>query len=170
MLRGAPRRPEGWLREEPRRAQEATAQGPRPALRSPVARQRHARYVAGRLRAARKARLTPTRALLDAFGVEMPSPSEFDLTLDCVERARAERGGRRWPSSSSGTTECEGRRPVALSLEASRGGTVPHGPRTHRDISPRILHLSENALTAQGVSLKLEISRPKRGCVACQAS
>lgn len=33
------------------------------------------------------------RALLDAFGVEMPSPSELDLTLDCVERAKVERGG-----------------------------------------------------------------------------
>ena len=32
------------------------------------------------------------RALLDAFGVEMLSPSELDLTPGCVERARAERG------------------------------------------------------------------------------
>ncbi len=30
--------------------------------------------------------------LLDALGMEEPSPDELDLTPACVERARAERG------------------------------------------------------------------------------
>ncbi|WP_281656941.1 hypothetical protein [Collinsella stercoris] len=33
-----------------------------------------------------------TRALKDAFGVEMLAPGELDLAAGCVERARAERG------------------------------------------------------------------------------
>ena len=45
---------------------------------------------------------------------------------------------RRWPTSPSGTAGSG--RPVALSLEAVRGGAVPRGRRTHRDASPRILH------------------------------
>ncbi len=32
-----------------------------------------------------------TRALMDAFGIEMLAPGELDLTPECVERARAER-------------------------------------------------------------------------------
>lgn len=82
------------------------------------------------------------RSLLGAFGVEMPAPSELDLTPGCVERARAERGEAPLADQPPGQPN---RRfePVALSLEAARGGTVPHEPRTHRDASPRILHLRE---------------------------
>ena len=63
-----------------------------------------------------------------------------------------------------------------LSLEAVRGGAVPRGRRTHRDASPRILHLQkrgreaaaaaparlagcESSLSARGVSLRLEINQ-----------
>ena len=34
------------------------------------------------------------RALLDGLGIEVLDPSELDLTPGCIERARAERGGR----------------------------------------------------------------------------
>lgn len=81
---------------------------------------------------------------------------------------------RRWPTSPSGTAGSG--RPVALGLEAVRGGAVPRGRRTHRDASPRILHLQkrgrgrplsrpparlagcESSLSARGVSLRLEIN------------
>ena len=88
------------------------------------------------------------RALLGAFGVEMLTPSELDLTPGCVERARAEGARRHWPTSPSGTTAREDRRPVALSLEASRGGAAEHAGRTHRDASTRTLHLQERGREA----------------------
>lgn len=81
------------------------------------------------------------RALMAAFGAELLAPSELDLTPGRIDRARAERARRRWPTSPSGTTESKAQGPVALSLEAPRDGMAEHGPRTHRDTSPRILHL-----------------------------
>ena len=61
LLRPAPRRPEGRLREEPRRDKKAAAQGARDQLRPADPRRRRARDVAGQLRAARQARLAVAR-------------------------------------------------------------------------------------------------------------
>ena len=92
------------LRAQPRRDQEAAAQGPRPQVRPAGPGGPVAGDVARELRAPRRARLRDARprframlgddaeALLDAYGVEDVPVEELDLTPGLIARAREERG------------------------------------------------------------------------------
>ena len=104
LLRPQAQRPEGRLRAQPRRDQEAAAQGRRNQVRPARPGRPGAGHVARELRAPRRARLRDARApframlgedaaaLLDAYGVGDVPIGELDLTPGLIERARAERG------------------------------------------------------------------------------